>query len=232
MAEHPLDVEQVEVVRTVVGRGPVEDGCGGATEVVRGDVSESGGLAPLVDDEERARADGVVPVEASWYSLTGCSGLLTADQRVLGTGFGVVGEVAPDGVHECCAGGHGTGTPALAGPGDRRQRCDIDDPQRRHLTDAHASKSEAHHDLVTETDQRAVLAGADELAVRLVVGEPSPPVRCLHLAERPPKRPQRRVRYAEPFGWIVDDHRFTLTPAQEGDRLRGALVDGVVGRVP
>jgi hypothetical protein len=61
-----LDVEQVEVVCSVIGRGVVEDGGGAASKVVGGDVAEScdpgsGGDDPI----QSALVDGVggVPVD-------------------------------------------------------------------------------------------------------------------------------------------------------------------------
>ncbi len=52
MAQNLLDVEQVEVARSVVGGGVVEDACCGSSEVVGGDVSESGFVGSRGDDPE------------------------------------------------------------------------------------------------------------------------------------------------------------------------------------
>ena len=73
---------------------------------------------------------------------------------------------------------------------------------------------------------------ADQLPVRLLVRQPTSGVLRLHLAERAPERPQRRVRIPQVLGRVPVDHAFTDAPAQERAGLRGPLVHGVVRRVP
>lgn len=53
------------------------------------------------------------------------------------------------------------------------------------LGDSHPGEIETEHDLVTQADDGAVLAGSDELTEGLVVGQPAAGVLGLDLAERP-----------------------------------------------
>ena len=75
MTEHPLNVEQVEVMGTIGGCRPVQDPGGSAAQVVRGDVAQAGGFGPVIDDtEKRSVARPVVPVQPSWSTVAGSTG--------------------------------------------------------------------------------------------------------------------------------------------------------------
>lgn len=149
VAEDSLDVQEVEVVRSVVGGGVVEDSSGATAEVVRGDVAESGSLGPVVDDvEEGPSADGVVPVESSGSALAGSSEHLAADERRVRPGIGIDGEVAADGVAEGSSGGRLARLAPLAGPGDGGQVAEVVDGEATDLGEAHSEEAQPDDDLV------------------------------------------------------------------------------------
>jgi hypothetical protein len=149
VAEDSLNVQKVEVMRSVVGSGVVEDSSGATAEVVRGDVAESDSFGPVVDDvEEGSRADGVVPVESSGSTLAGGSEHLAADERRVRPGTGVDGEVAADGVAEGSSGGRLARFATLAGPGDGGQVAEVVDGEATDLGEAHSEQTQPDDDLV------------------------------------------------------------------------------------
>lgn len=147
--EDPLDVEQVEVVGSVLGRGVVEDSSGGAAQIVGSDMAESGLLGPIVDDvEEGAVAGSVVPVQSAGSPLAGSAEDLSADERRRRQGVGVGVQVPAEGVAEESSGGGLAGLASLAGPGDGRQVAQVVNGQGPNLGDAHPEESQSDDDLV------------------------------------------------------------------------------------
>ena len=82
MAEDSLDIEKVEVVGARgFGRG-VEDACGGASEIVGGDVAEACRLRTGGNDgEEGARLGRTVPVDSAGSAVAAAAENDWADKR-------------------------------------------------------------------------------------------------------------------------------------------------------
>src|ERR1700753_1652607 len=124
----------------------------------------------------------MVPIDAPQSASAGSSHHLTTDQRIHRLQIGISVEEPMQRVEQRGTERRLPWLSTLAGPGQRRKLPQVVQSQSGDLRNTQPRKTEANHELVPQTHQGSVLASADELPERLLVGEPPARVASLDLA--------------------------------------------------
>lgn len=195
MPENPLDVEQVEKVGSIVGNGAMEDPGSTSAKIVRAHVPKSCRIGMLLKQHGDAAGllEGVAPAKLARSAAR----LLAAHHRIAWLqgspegGF-VVGEVVAQELEERRSDGHPAGPVLLADPlhGGLAVQPEVPYAEGRDLGYSHPGQPQSQHQLVPATDVGGV-AGPEQLAVGLLVGQPAGGVLALQLPVDGGRRPER-----------------------------------------
>lgn len=219
MPEDLLDVEQIEVVRSVGVDRPMEDPRRAAAQVMGAHVSEPRLLGAQHDElgDTAGLLEGLAPRKGAGARTR----LLTTNNRVgpldvASEGGGVAGEVVADQGEKGRTDRHPARPALLPDPADRRLRAEIEvpDADMHDLGDAQPREPEAEHECIASADV-GVVTDPEQGAVGLVVAEPAGGIGALELAVEGRRLAQRVL----PALQLLDKGGFDLTladaPAQE-----------------